>query len=264
MNFFKPITGKSAFVILVILFTTTISKVTFGQVQEGSVLLGMTEMKIKAGHDTKFREGVKAWKTCYVEKGGTWHWDVWRRFQGEGAVYVLTSVSPNWADFDESDEAGLGCRDIARELINPNIESSKYSIARTMPANSSSKPWSLDSKVVLVNYWDVKNTQKFMEAVNEVHSALRQQEGDVRSYWYTGVGGGPNDFNYIAVTPYANFAQLDETRPGVWAVVEGLKGKRLTDKTRETLRESLNSSWSYIYRLVEDISRRPAAETAAQ
>jgi len=250
--------------ILAIFLTMAISKVSYAQRQEGSVLLSITEFTIKPGHNTKFQEGIKAWKSCYIEKGGTMNWNMWSRLQGEGTVYALTSISQNWAEFDKTDEAGRSCRDISRELINPHLESRNRNVALTMPANSNSNLWSAETKVVSVTYWTVNNNVKFMEAVNEVHNAFKEKEGNIRGYWYNNVGGGPDEFRYMAVTPYKNFAQMDEVRPSAWVVLESAKGKRHSDETRDAFIESVDKSWSYIFSLVEDLSRRPVESAASE
>ena len=67
--------------VFAILLTMAVNGVTFGQMQDESVLLGMTEFTIKPGRDTKFIEGVKSWKECYLKNEGTWNWDVWSRLQ---------------------------------------------------------------------------------------------------------------------------------------------------------------------------------------
>ncbi len=260
----KTIIRRLSLAVLAIILTMAISKVSFGQPQAGSVLLTITEFTVKPGQNTKFREGVKAWKACYIKNEGDWQWDMWSRMQGEGNVYALTSISPNWADFDETDEAGRNCRDISRELINPHIESSKYTVTRTMPANSNGNPWPADAKVVSVSYWNVTNTVKFMAAVNEVHNAFKEKEGNIRGYWYRNTGGGPDDFHYFASTPFTNFAQMDEVLPGAWAVLESAKGKKHSDATRDAFLESVNTSWSYIFTLVEDLSRRPGGDAASE
>lgn len=260
----KTITRKVSVAIMAIFLTMAISNVTFGQRQEGSVILNSTEFTIKPGHDTKFREGVKAWKACYIENEGTWNWHMWNRLQGVGNVYSLTSFSANWAEFDEVDEAGRNCRDISRELINPHVESTRRLVSYTMPANSNSNPWTPEIKVVSTTYWTVNNSVKFMEAINEVHNVLKEKEGNIRSYWYNTVGGGPDDVHYWMATPYKNFAQMDEVIPGVWTVVESAKGKRHSDKTRDTLRESIDKQWSYIFTFVEDLSRIPGEDTASE
>jgi hypothetical protein len=251
----KTITRRVSLAILAIFLTMAISKISFGQIQEGSVLLNFTEFTIKPGHNLKFQEGIKAWKACYIENEGKWDWDMWSRLQGEGTVYSLVSVSPNWAEFDETDEASRNCRDIARELINPHIESRHHHIARSMPANSNSNPWSAETKVVSITFWTFNNSVKFMEAVNQVHKAFKEKEGDIRGYWYSSVGGGPDEFRYMAVTPYNNFAQMDVQRPGAWVVLERAVGKKESDKIRETFIESVDKSWSYIYQLEEELSR---------
>lgn len=40
-------------------------------------LLSVTEFTIKPGHEMQFREGVKAWKACYLENKGEWTWRLW-------------------------------------------------------------------------------------------------------------------------------------------------------------------------------------------
>lgn len=260
----KTIFKRASLALVALVITMTISKVSKAQRQEGSVILNTTEFTIKPGHNTKFQEGVKAWKACYIKNEGTWHWDMWSRLQGEGNVYALTSISPNWADFDETDEAARNCSDIGRELINPHVESTKRNVNYTMPENSSSNPWSAESKVAYVTYWNVNNYVKFMEVVNEVHNAMKEKEGNIRTYWYRSEGGGPDDSHYWAVTPYNNFAQMDESRPGAWAVLESAKGKEHSEKTRDIYLESVNKSWSYIFTLAEELSRRPSEETATE
>ena len=49
------------------------------EVEDNSMILSVTEFTIKPGHNTQFREGVKAWKSCYLENEGDWSWEVWSR-----------------------------------------------------------------------------------------------------------------------------------------------------------------------------------------
>lgn len=229
------------------------SQNALAQDEEPSMILSMTEFTIKPGHGTQFREGIKVWKECYLENEGDWNWNIWSRMQGEGNVYVLTSYMENWAAMDDrSDEAGRECQNLARNLINPNVEKATSNMARTIP--SVSKTPGAANDVVNVLYFRVKNGTLFRETVSEVVSTIRDVEGEPRGYWYDGIGGDVNAPHYFLVTPYENFAAMDEQRDGVWTVVENEHGSDKSDELLTNFRESVDESWSYIYRRVADLS----------
>ena len=69
--------------------------------QNESILLNLSEITVKPGHNAQFIQGVKAWKECYLENNGEDKWNMWKRVQGEGNVYTMTSVMANWAEMDE-------------------------------------------------------------------------------------------------------------------------------------------------------------------
>ncbi len=80
---------KFLFVALFIAFSSLISNKVQAQESEKGFILSMTEFTIKPGHDFQFTEGVKAWKACYIENGGDWTWNVWKRVQGKGMFISL-------------------------------------------------------------------------------------------------------------------------------------------------------------------------------
>jgi len=223
------------------------------QVEEGSMILSMTEFTVKPGHNTQFREGVKAWKACYLEHEGEWTWNMWSRVQGEGTVYGLTSLMQNWAEMDDtSDAAGQACQNLAVNLINPNIEKAIRNHARTMPSMSRTPGGAMD--VIGVNYWRVKNFQLFRETVSEIVSSVSSAEGEPRGWWYSGIGGDLNAPHFFAVTPFENFAAMDIQRDGVWTIVENQHGAEKRAELQHNYRESVDQSWSYMYRRVADLS----------
>lgn len=286
MYLIRTIFRKISQVVFALLFTMALNGIAYGQMQVESVLLGMTEFTIKPGHDTKFMEGVKAWKECYLKNEGTWNWDVWSRLQGEDNVYVLSFFSEDWDVFDEKDEARHNCRGVARELIHPHVESSKYLIARSMPANSNRNPMKENARAISVTYWNVNNSTEFMEAVNEFHNAMKEKEEDISGYWFNTIGSGPlerwatlevdngywfssivsgpDSFNYMTVLPFRNLVQMDEAGPGLREVLESAEGKPHSGKTNNAYRESVNKVWSYAFTWVEDLSRPKGYETASE
>ncbi|WP_445736212.1 hypothetical protein [Mariniflexile sp.] len=220
-----------------------------------SFMLNLTEFTIKFGHDSNFQEGVKKWNKCYQENNGTDKWNVWHRVQGKGNVYVLSGRLANWAEMDKPDETSKMCRAIALDFIIPHIESTEFNTTRYMPEWS--KKASMEGiKLVWVSSFKVKNSTIFDEVVKDVSAALIKKEGDNRGYWYRFMGGSPDQADYIVSTPFKSYADLDIDVDSVWKVYEAVQGKTKTTETRNKFRSSLDSSWSYLYTLEEELSNQ--------
>lgn len=235
-----------------LLFAAGLSMNNVARAQQKQIL-AMTEFTVKVGHEKQFEDGVKAWKTCYLENKGEWTWNMWKRLNGKGSVYGLTSASPNWAKMDdENDEAGKKCHQIAMDKIIPHVESTEDNFATSIPEFS--KAALTEMNVIWVSYFKVENSVLFKEVVKENADIAQKAEGDKRVYWYDVNGGGPESADYFVVSAYKNFADLDVKRDGVWDMVEKAKGKEETGKLRAKFRSSIKNSWSYIYKLMDDLS----------
>ncbi len=220
-----------------------------------SILLNLSEITVKSGHNAQFVEGVKSWKKCYKDNDGKEPWNMWKRVQGEGTVYTLTSTMAKWAEMDEEgDAAGKECRMAVVNLIMPNVKSVSYNIASSMPDVSRSTGMPQDTKLVWVYNVKTSNSSKFIEVVKEITSNTKKAEGDARGIWYNVVGGGPEGANYFVAIPYKNFADLDADRDGVWKIYEKANGKVKTEALRDKLRASISNDWSYMYSLSEELS----------
>jgi hypothetical protein len=246
------------FAMLFIAVSTLFSNGVQAQETEKGFILSMTEFTIKPGHDMQFREGVKAWKACYLKNGGDWTWNVWHRKNGEGNVYVLTSGMANWAEMDETDEAGMKCRDLSRELINPHVESSENNFARFIPEYSKTFP--NPDPVLWVNNWKVNNGTRFREIVKEVTGAAANAEGSQRGFWYSVMGGNKDVADFFVATPFANYAAMDVDRENVWNIYEKANGKEKRDQMQAEFREITEESWSYLFKLADDLSHNPPSE----
>lgn len=220
---------------------------------DGSKLLNMSEITVKPGHESQFIAGVKMWKECYLENKGTDKFNVWRRLQGEGIMYVLTGMMDKWAEMDKEDAAGKECRMKVIDFIMPHVEKVNYNIARTMPEVSKTSP-SEGTKLVWVSFFRVENGTDFNEIIKGVTSAIKSTEGSPRGTWYSFVGGGPESPDYMVSTAFKGYADLDITRDGVWKIYENKNGKKKTDETRAKFRTSLENSWAYLYSLNEELS----------
>jgi len=222
------------------------------QAQEKSIL-SSTEFTIKGGHEQQFEDGIKAYKACYLGNKGEWTWTIWKRYNGKGSVYVLTSISANWAVMDdENDEAGKKCWQIVVDKIIPHVESKEDNFATSIPelSRAGASEWG----VIWVNFFQVENGPLFREIIKENSEIMQKAEGDKRGYWYSANGGGPESFDYYVTTPYKNFAALDVKRDGVWDMVEKAKGKEETEKMRAKFRSSIKDTWMYLYKRMDDLS----------
>ncbi|HPE76338.1 MAG TPA: hypothetical protein PLC80_09625 [Draconibacterium sp.] len=250
MKLFVQKTIRLAMVILFIATGVLVKNVAQAQ---NKFILSTTEFTIKTGHASQFEEGIKAWKDCYLENKGEWTWTLWKRYNGKGSAYVLTSNMPNWAELDdENDEAGKKCRQIAIEKIIPHIESAEDNFATSMPEIS--KKGATVWNVIWVTFFRVENSTIFNATVKEISDIMEKTEGDKRGYWYSTSGGGPDSPDYYVTTPFKNFAELDIERDGVWKMVEKNKGKEATEKMRNEFRSAVSNSWSYIYKRMGDLS----------
>ncbi|WP_282135372.1 hypothetical protein [Seonamhaeicola maritimus] len=220
-----------------------------------SVLLNLSEITVKNGHNAQFIEGVKAWKECYLENNGEDKWNMWKRVQGEGTVYTMTSIMANWAEMDEKgDAAGKECRMIVVNLIMPHVKSIHYNIASSMPAFSRSGPFPEDTELVRVYNVKINNYASFMECIKGTSSALKNTPEGNRAIWYNVAGGAPEVADYFVAIPFKNFAELDVKRDGVWKIYEKANGKKATDALIAKFRATVDKDWSYMYSLNKAMS----------
>jgi hypothetical protein len=247
---------KKFTIAFIMLFTITLfSAEAPAQEKEKGFILSMTEFTIKKGHDNQFKEGIKAWKACYIEAGGTWTWNIWSRLQGNGNVYIMTSTMDKWAEMDEKDEAGMKCRDLAKDLIFPHVESTERNFARFMPEYSNTYPNPAD--LLWVTSFQVENWAKFKEIIKEITDAVTQAEGSPRGYWYSVMGGDRDNEDFFVSTPFRDFAAMDVDRDNVWTIYENANGKKKRDEMQAEFREATKEIWSYMYKRIKEISHNP-------
>ncbi|MFO7745032.1 MAG: hypothetical protein R6V36_06600 [Psychroflexus sp.] len=216
-------------------------------------LLTLTEFTVKQGHAAPFLDGIKKVKECYTENGGTDTWNFWSRVQGEGNVYAVSSFMSNWSEMDKKDKAWDSCRMIMMNFIMPHVEKSNYAITQTL-SDWSKKGSNDDMKLVWVTYFKVQNTSIFSEVVKDVSSTIAKEEGDNRGYWYSFMGGGESDPDYMVSEAYPSYAALDQDYVSPFKVYEKVHGEKKTKEMRDKWRNAIDGAWSYIWKLDEDLS----------
>ena len=240
---------KQLFIILLVLPLMAMSQ-TFEK-----KMFSMTEFTVKQGHTAQFMEGVKKWKECYNENEGTNSWGFWSRVQGENNVYGVTGYMPNWADMDKEDMAGKSCRMLAMTFIVPHVEKSHYSISKTLP-DWSKKTLATDVKLVWATYFKVKNGALFSEIIKEVTATIAAEEGEARGYWYSFMGGGEDDPNYMVTDLFSSYAAIDEDdkKDGPFALYKKVHGDKKAKQMMEKWSMAVGGSWSYIWEFNEELS----------
>jgi hypothetical protein len=217
-----------------------------------TMLLNITEITVKPGHDAQFTEGVKLWKECYLKNKGSHHWNLWHRVQGKGNVYVLTGTMAKWAEMDEKDPVDAACRITVLNFIMPHVQSIEYNIAQSMPEYS--RPLMDGTKLIWVTFFKIKNSTDFLEVVKGISSAIKTTEGNTRGYWNRVMGGAPEAPDYFITAPYKGFADLDTEKESIWKVYEKVNGKKAADALRAKAMSAIDKIWSYAYTLNTDLS----------
>lgn len=243
-------TGKILWIGIAVLLATSASSVSAqenGQEQQGH-LLNVHDLHVKIGHDREFRDGMSAWKSCYLENDGKGSWGVWRRMQGKAGVYTETIAMDKWAEVDKEDSAANACRDIIREQITPHLSEVSSSIARYRPEVSGNES---DYSVVNVVSFRVDDHETF----NEIREAVAGSMDDNYAHWYNVTGGGPETEHYFVVIPYEDFAAMDEDRPGPWEQYEKAHGEQAMEAMRQRFDESIDQAWNYHYVRIDELSR---------
>lgn len=224
------------------------------QEDDSGHMFSLIEVTVSPGHEDKFREGVAAWKNCYLENDGSSNWNVWRRMHGKGTSYAVAFSMAGWADLDETDEAGQACRDVVTEQITPHTDSGKSSYIQFMPEVSKAPS---ENDVIWVTSFRVSDGRTFRQVVESVVESIRKAEGEPRGYWYDVLGGSAHDADLMVVTPYENFAALDVERKEIWAVVAENLGEEEAERLRTDSMDSLDAVWGYLYRRVGELSHPP-------
>lgn len=217
--------------------------------------MNMTTFKIKQGHSAQFIDGVKKWKECYSEAGGENEWNFWRRVQGEGTVYGVTSFMDNWAEMDEeSDDAGKSCASIVMNFIRPHVETVSYEMAKTLP-DWSKQSNTEDMKLAWVTYFKVDNGGDFSDVIKEISLTMKDVEGEPRGYWYRMTGGDRNAADYFVSTIYSSYSELDLDIDSPYEMYVKAKGEKKAEEMSKIWDDAGVESWSYIWEYKPEMSK---------
>jgi hypothetical protein len=226
--------------------------------EEAGPIMTVYEVQVKHGHESKWREGVKAWNKCYADNGGKASWNAWSRMQGKGNVFAFSVMSDNWADLGERDPASRACREVFETQLTPHEDGEVTMMAQLMPGLSGE--FSPSTNVVTVYNFKVDDYRAFTKVITDVTKAMQKADNTNTAQWYQVIGGGEDSPDYFIVVDHADFASLDKDSTGPWEAVEQQHGKETAEKWRASFDDSTSGSWNYMYAHEADLDYAPAAE----
>ncbi|MEM1080447.1 MAG: hypothetical protein AAGH65_02585 [Pseudomonadota bacterium] len=221
--------------------------------EQETMKLNMGSIKVKMGHGMEFREGIAAWKDCYLENDGDSQWSVFERQDGESGHYYVNFRMAKWGEMDEDSPASEACGSIVQEQIAPHMESSSWRWAESMPEVSKDEG---TGNIFLVYYFRVKGGMgmQFNSVVEQVTAATEAIEGDQGGYWYELYGGDEHAADYLVAVPFENYAEWDEDEPGAWEMAAEHYGEEKATELRAQFSESLDAGWDYTYERIDELS----------
>jgi hypothetical protein len=217
-------------------------------------IMTMTQFKIKQGHTSQFKDGVKKYKECYTADQGENEWNFWSRMQGEGTVYGVTGFMDKWAEMDETDEAGKDCYSIVMNFIMPHVETITNDMAKTLPDWSRKNAPTAQAKLAWVTYYKVDNGGNFSDVIKEVTSTMKEVEGDSRAYWYSVIGGDIDNADYMVSSTYNSYAELDVKRDTPYEMYVKARGEDKAKEISDIWESAGVKSWSYIWEHQPELS----------
>lgn len=217
------------------------------QEEDESYILEMTEVGIKLGHASKFREAVKPYNACIAENDDDADWSAWRNVGGDGTTYHFVSSMANWAEMDEPNPAGEACWSQHVDSIMAHVDSVSTSFARPMAA------WSGDAEgydMVRLHQFRVDDGEAFGEAVGAITSIMKEAEYEHVGSWYDMIGNSSNEPDYFVVSHYENFAAMDEDRTGPYNVVSEHAGEERAEALWDQFGDALKDDWEYFHAML--------------
>jgi len=219
------------------------SSATFAQEEEeDSYILEITRIEVKIGHDMQFRDAMKAYKSCLVEREYSESWSTWSNVGGEGREYHVVSNMDNWAEMDSPSDAGQACWSEHSEKLTSHVSSFETRFARPM------KDWSGDAEgynVVRLHHFRVDDNGDFRDTVGAITDIMKEADYEHLGSWYEMIGNDSNDPDYFVVSHYDNFAALDEDRAGAYDAIVEAAGQERADELWEQFGDSLRDDWEY-------------------
>lgn len=200
---------------------------------------------VKPGGRVDFEAMAKEWNTCLEENDARTGWNVYMAQTGKQLRYAFVVPEQAWADFDREDEGGMKCFLQFEERYSATIHGTRASFDVYIP--DASNPVDMESKVVMVTDFRVKNYRQFHQNIEAIAGAAREAEWEYPHYFYSSISGdGGADF-YVVV-PARNYAGFDGDT-GFWAMVREQLGEedfeRILSENRENIQESFTEIWEH-------------------
>lgn len=206
--------------------------------------LAIHQVHAKLGHIPEFRAGMEALANCLAENESDDGFSVWRTFNGDRTEFHLVDRFDSWAEMDEDNPASDACwgNDEIRKGVFDHMASWETSYATKMPE------WSRvteGSTVVHLHNFRISEGNNFRAVVGEIMGYMEEAEYEHQPEWYNVMPGGYWQADMFAVSHYANFAAMDEDRPGVMGVLNEQVGEQRADQLWDAWGDAMEDQMGY-------------------
>ncbi len=192
----------------------------------------------------EFQAGMEAYSNCLAENDGDNAFSVWRSLNGDRTSFHIVNRFDNWAEMDEDSPSSEACwgNDEIRDGVFDNMASWKTSYATKMPE------WSGDAEdytVVQLHNFRISEGDNFRAVVGEIMGYVKEAEYEHAPDWFNVMPGGYGQAHMFAVSHYANFAAMDEDRPGVMGILEEQVGEERAEQLWDAWRDAMEDEKGY-------------------
>lgn len=206
--------------------------------------LAIHHVRAKLDRIPEFRAGMEAYSACLAENDGEEGFSVWRSLNGDRTSFHIVDRFDRWAEMGESDPASDACwgNEAIRAGVFDNLTSWNTSYATKMPE------WSGDSEeysIVHLHNFRVSEGPEFRAAVGEIMGHVKDAEYGHQPDWFNVMPGGYWQADFFAVSHFADFAAMDEERPGVRAVLNEQVGEERSEALWETWGDAMAEERGY-------------------
>lgn len=206
--------------------------------------LAIHHVHAKLDRIPQFQAGMEAYSDCLAENEGKDGYSVWRNVNGDRSGFHIVDRFDSWAEMDEDDPAGDACwgREEIRAGVFDNMSSWKTSYAAKMPE------WSGDADgytVVHLHNFRVSDGEAFRSVIGEIMGHVAEADYEHHPDWFNVMPGGYWEADFFAVAHFADFAAMDEDRPGVRGVLNQQVGEERGEELWDAWGDAMSDEKGY-------------------
>ena len=232
------------------------------QVGEGDELPGAIAREftitVPPGNTRQFEEAYKGHVAWHAERNDTWRWDTWQQISGPNLnTYVIRTDGHTWAELDADPEFRKA--DVAHFVENVAQFTSNIA-GQTSEARWNLSHWSLEGTPAMVYIYEFYirrgRVDEFNQALKKIKQAAEKTNWALRYLVIERATGGRIP-KFVAVLPYANWADVEGPELSFPAMLEKGLGKSEAEEVLKMFDESIEKEIATMYAYRADLSYVP-------